>query len=195
MHSGEGIFLSNRAFFCRTGLFSVEPCILLSNRAFFCRTSVIIRFNALSILEWCDRGGKPSRRLTVEDCAFSTCLMHMSDILADSRLYNNDGRPTDFHRYVLASADSSPGYAQPTLTRLYIALRYAWVRFSVLLAYDKLNYKQFPRFHSLPHFNMERVNETVGRSQRFIAHVSASSMAIVQTRRNDERQPAAYARM
>ena len=35
MHSGEGIFLSNRAFFCRTGLFSVEPCILLSNRAFF----------------------------------------------------------------------------------------------------------------------------------------------------------------
>ena len=42
MHSGEGIFLSNRAFFCRTGLFSVEPCILLSNRAFFCRTSVIM---------------------------------------------------------------------------------------------------------------------------------------------------------
>ena len=43
MHSGEGIFLSNRAFFCRTGLFSVEPCILLSNRAFLCRTSVIIK--------------------------------------------------------------------------------------------------------------------------------------------------------
>ena len=35
MHTGEGIFVSNRAFFCRTGLFCVEPCILLSNRAFF----------------------------------------------------------------------------------------------------------------------------------------------------------------
>ena len=43
-----------RAFFCRTGhfsvepgFFSVEPCILLSNRAFLCRTSVII-----TIITW-----------------------------------------------------------------------------------------------------------------------------------------------
>ena len=35
MHAGEGIFVSNRAFLCRTGLFCVEPSILLSNRAFF----------------------------------------------------------------------------------------------------------------------------------------------------------------
>ena len=42
MHAGEGIFVSNRAFLCRTGQFCVEPCILLSNRAFLCRTSVII---------------------------------------------------------------------------------------------------------------------------------------------------------
>ena len=42
MHAGEGIFVSNQAFLCRTGLFCVELCILLSNRAFLCRTSVII---------------------------------------------------------------------------------------------------------------------------------------------------------
>ena len=42
MHAGEGIFVSNRAFLCRTGLFCVEPCNLLSNRAFLCRMSVII---------------------------------------------------------------------------------------------------------------------------------------------------------
>ena len=30
MHAGEGIFVSNGAFFCWTGPFCVEPCILLS---------------------------------------------------------------------------------------------------------------------------------------------------------------------
>ena len=45
----EGIFVSNRAFLCRTGLFCVEPCILLSNRAFLCRTSVIIMKIACSM--------------------------------------------------------------------------------------------------------------------------------------------------
>ena len=109
------------------------------------RDCTLLRFNARSILEWCDRRGKPSRRLTVEDCAFSTCLMPMSDILVDSKLYNNDGRPTDFHRYVLASEDSPPGYVQPTPTRLYIALRHAWIRFSVLLAYDKFELKTVPK--------------------------------------------------
>ena len=47
MHAGEGIFVSNRAFLCRTGLFCVEPCILLSNQAFLCRTSVIIYHRSL----------------------------------------------------------------------------------------------------------------------------------------------------
>ena len=36
------------------------------------RDCTLLRFNALSILEWCGRWGKPSRRLTVEDCACYT---------------------------------------------------------------------------------------------------------------------------
>ena len=51
MHAGEGIFVSNRTFLCRTGHFCVEPCILLSNRAFLCRTSVIINDNHMDVTE------------------------------------------------------------------------------------------------------------------------------------------------
>ena len=95
----------------------------------------------------------------------------MSEILVDSMLYNSDGRPTDFKGYVLALEDSPPGYveglmqdcthsvvnalellqscAKPSmcsqLTGLCIAWQHAWIRFSVLLAYDISALKTVPK--------------------------------------------------
>ena len=49
MHAGEGNFVSNRAFLCRTGLFVSNHAFWCGTRlfAFFSRTSVIIYYHML----------------------------------------------------------------------------------------------------------------------------------------------------
>ena len=110
MHAGEGIFVSNRAFFSWTRLFCVKPCILLSNQAFLCRTSVII---LVRVCVLCNKTCIYRQQRVVINGQYSAWRNVTSDIPQDSvqgpllfMIYINDLPDTVLSQVILFADDT-----------------------------------------------------------------------------------------